>query len=234
MEEAMPEMLCAIPARAGSKRLPGKNLADLGGKPMIAYSIEAAIKSGLFREVVVCTEDRAIADAALSFGAAVPELVPEDLCGDLVASHVPCQRIAKVLNGAGRSYDSIAVLQPTSPLRSIADIEACVRRFGAGDADFLVSVTPVDPHYFHWVVVPEGDYWKMYFGSQFMKERPLLPPVFRPNGSIKIARLGRLAEVGNFFGPRLVTVETPEERSVHVAIRDDLDLCTFYLDRSAR
>lgn len=202
-------MICTIPARGGSKRLPRKNLRELAGKPMIAYSIEAALETGLFDEVYVCTEDEQIARTAIQFGASVPELVPEELCGDLVASHIPCQYIAARLPDHG-PIDSLMCLQPSSPLRSAQDIRDSVERFSEGQFDFVVSVTPVDPHDFHWAVVPgEGIYWKMFFGTQYLKERPLLPPVYRPNGSIKIAALTVLAAAGNFFGERLARSKRP-------------------------
>src|ERR1700734_3614528 len=131
-------MLCTIPARAGSKRLPGKNLQTLAGRPLIAYTIEVA----------------------RSCGASVPILMPQELCGDLVASHIPCQHMASHLAGLGQSTDTLVCLQPTSPLRSIDDLTSAANKFQNGDFDFLVSVTPVDPHDFHWSVVPDGDpYW---------------------------------------------------------------------------
>jgi CMP-N-acetylneuraminic acid synthetase len=68
-------------------------------------------------------------------------------------------------------------------------------------------------------------FWRMYFGNKYMKERPLLPPVFRPNGSIKIGRLPALGKTGHFFGERMGVIETPPERSVHVAVEFDLTLC---------
>ena len=224
-------MICTIPARGGSKRLARKNLRKLAGKPLIAYSIEAALETGLFSEVYVCTEDEEIARTAIQFGAVVPELVPEELCGDLVASHIPCQYIATRLS-RGEPADSLLCLQPSSPLRSAQDILHAVAKFSAGQFDFLVSVTPLDPHDFHWAVVPgEGMYWRMFFGSGYMKERPLLPPVYRPNGSIKIAELSVLSATGNFFGERLGVIETPVERSVHVAVEFDLRLCETILKR---
>lgn len=223
-------MLCAIPARGGSKRLPRKNLRILAGKPLIAYTIEAARQSGLFETVYVCTEDKEIAEVARDYGASVPMLMPEELCGDLVASHIPCQRLAAHLAGLGHSTDILVCLQPTSPLRNVEDLKAAVNKSQSDDFDFVVSVTEVDPHNFHWAVVPNGDeYWHMYFGNQYLKERPLLPPVFRPNGSIKIARLQALARVGHFFGERLGVVETPPERSVHVALEFDFKLCELIL-----
>ena len=228
-------MLCAIPARGGSKRLPGKNLRALAGKPLIAYTIDVARQSGLFESVYVCTEDKKIADVARDCGASVPIMMPEELCGDLVASHIPCQHLAAHLAAQGRTIDTLVCLQPTSPLRSVEDLKTAVNKFQGNDFDFLVSVTPVNPHDFHWAVVPNGgDYWRMYFGNDYMKERPLLPPVFRPNGSIKIARLPELARAGHFFGERMGVVETPPERSVHVAAEFDLKLCELILaERSA-
>jgi CMP-N,N'-diacetyllegionaminic acid synthase len=227
----MPEsMLCAIPARGGSKRLPRKNLCPLAGKPLIAHTIESATQSGLFDEVYVCTEDREIMQVAQSYGAKVPFLMPEELCGDLVASHIPCQHLVTHLAAHAHTIDTLICLQPTSPLRCAEDIIGAVEKFHLSNFESLVSVTPVDPHDFHWAVVPNGgEYWQMYFGQQFMKERPLLPPVFRPNGAIKIARLSALARTGHFFGDRMGVIETPPERSVHVAAEFDLQLCEFIL-----
>lgn len=202
---------------------------------MIAYSIETALRSELFDKVYVCTEDDEIAQVAVSFGATVPQLLPEDLCGDLVASHIPCQYIAARVPGHEK-IDSLMCLQPSSPLRSVEDMRNTIDRFSEGRFDFVVSVTSVDPHDFHWAVVPgavvpeEDNYWRMFFGTQYLKERPLLPPVFRPNGSIKIANLAALEKTGNFFGERLGAVETPVERSVHVALEFDLKLCDTLLN----
>lgn len=222
-------MMCAIPARGGSKRLKRKNVRDLAGKPLIAYSIAAAHDSG-FRDVYVCTEDEEIAEIAVRYGALVPQLMPEDLCGDLVASHIPCQFLAAELAKAGLSFESLLCLQPSSPLRTADDIRGAVETYTRGTFDFVVSVTPVDPHYFHWAVAPASPpHWKMFFGTEYMKERPLLPLVCRPNGSIKIAKLSALSTLGNFFGEALGVFETPEERSVHVATEFDLTVCRAIL-----
>ena len=224
--------MCAIPARGGSKRLARKNVRELAGKPLIAYSIEAAHDAG-FREVYVCTEDAQIAEVAVRYGALVPRLMAEELCGDLVASHVPCQFLASELAKTGRSFESLLCLQPSSPLRSADDIRGAIGVYNKGDFDFVVSVTPIDPHYFHWAVQATGDWWQMYFGDQYMIERPLLPPVYRPNGSIKIGRVGPLLERRNFFGPRMTVYDTPEARSVHVAEQFEFDLAEFLLSRRA-
>jgi CMP-N-acetylneuraminic acid synthetase len=148
----------------------------------------------------------------------------------MVASHIPCQRMAAYLAERGQTGDILVCLQPTSPLRSGDDIRAAVSKFAEGQFDFVVSVTSLDPHEFHWALAPaKNGYWRMYFGAEFMKERPLLPAVYRPNGSIKMARLKTLAQAGHFFGERLGVVETPPERSVHVAEEFDLKWCEALL-----
>ncbi|MBV6624165.1 MAG: acylneuraminate cytidylyltransferase family protein [Rivularia sp. (in: Bacteria)] len=228
------KILCTIPARAGSKRLPEKNLRLLAGKPMIAYSIETALKSGFFEDVYICTEDEKIAEVAQQYGAKVPFLMSPELCDDLVASHIPCQQMATFLSNKGQSFETLVCLQPTSPLRSVEDLQVGLEHFLAENLDFLVSVTPIDPHYFHWALMPDNqNSWSMYFGNKYLKERPLLTPVFRPNGSIKIARLEKLKEVGHFFGSQMGVVETPEERSIHVATQIEFELCEFLLGRKS-
>lgn len=214
--------LCVIPARGGSKRLPRKNILPLHNKPMLAYSIEAALASKCFDRVLVSTEDREIGRIAREYGAQVHER-PEHLAGDMVSATDVC------IEAAGEHYDSIVCLQPSSPLRSVEDIRACCHRFDDCGADFLVSVTMVDPHYFHWAVRPDGEWWRMHFGSQYLAERSLLPEIYRPNGSIKIGRAGPLRALRNFFGPKLAAYQTPEERSLHVATQFDFDFASYLL-----
>lgn len=222
--------LCVIPARRGSKRLPLKNILPLAGKPMLAYSVEAALQSGLFDRVWVSTEDDEIGTIAASCGATIHQR-PVELAGDLVSATDVCIDVYEARRAAGESYDAIVCLQPSSPLRSVEDICGSWEQFCATEADYLVSVTFIDPHYFHWAVQATGDWWQMYFGDQYMIERPLLPPVYRPNGSIKIGRVGPLLERRNFFGPRMTVYDTPEARSVHVAEQYEFDLAEFLLSR---
>jgi CMP-N-acetylneuraminic acid synthetase len=222
--------LCVIPARIGSKRLPRKNIMALHGQPMLAYTIEAAFDSGLFEQVIVSTEDEEIAHVARQFGAAAHQR-PEELAGDLVSATDVCLQVADVLEAGGRRFESLVCLQPSSPLRHGEDIRTAWERYVAADADYLVSVTSVDPHYFHWAVHETDQGWGMYFGEQFLMERPLLPPVYRPNGAIKIGRIELLRKTRNFFGEGLEVSFIPEERSVHVAEKFDFDLAHHLLAR---
>jgi CMP-N,N'-diacetyllegionaminic acid synthase len=217
---------CVIPARLGSKRVPKKNIREIGGKPMIAWSIDAARE--VFDEVFVATEADAIASIAKEHGALVPRLLEEALCGDLVPSWKPC---VALLDEEGIGAEALCCLQPTSPCRSADDILLGLERFAAADADFAVSVTEIDPHYFHWALTDEGG-WHMVFGNDYLIERPLLPKRYRPNGSIKIAKRDALLREGSFFGAKLVCIDTPEERSVHVGTEFELRLAHALLDPS--
>lgn len=228
----MGQVGCFVPARLGSKRLRRKNLRELGGVPMLVHTIRCGL--ACFDEVHVCTESAEIAEVAVAHGATVLELLPEELGGDLVPSWRPCLAIADRLGEAGRSVDALACLQPTSPLRTPGEIRAALTAYASSGADFAVSVTPIDPHFFHWALEDAEEGWRMVFGTQYMKERPLLPPRYRPNGSIKIAEVEALRATGHFFGPRLTCVETPEETSVHVATEIDLVLCEALLQRRSQ
>ena len=224
--------LCIIPARRGSKRLALKNILPLGGRPMLHYTIDAAVDSGIFDEVFVSTEDDEIAEIARAGGASVHRRPPE-LAGDLVSATDVCLDVEQALRNVGRNYGAIYCLQPSSPLRTAIDVKDAWTHFVETNADYLVSVTPIDPHYFHWAVAEQKNGWAMYFGDQFLMERQLLPPVYRPNGAIKIGRSEPLAKTRNFFGPKLETYLMPETRSIHVAEPFDFQLARFLLSEQS-
>lgn len=215
--------LCVVPARAGSKRLPGKNLAALGGKPMLAWTVEAALESGIFETVYVSSEDERTLELARGWGAATPFVRPADLAGDTVTNVAVVLHHADRLAEDGHVHDAIVCLQPSSPLRSDDHIRRAWEQFLADEVDFLASVTAIDPHYFHWAMRRHPTTgWGLCFGDEFMKVRQKLPPVFRPNGAIKIARIEPMRATGNFFGAPMGAYEMPDEASIHVATRTDL------------
>jgi CMP-N,N'-diacetyllegionaminic acid synthase len=210
--------------------LPEKNIVEVGGRPMLAWTVEAALESDVFAEVFVSSEDADIRALAAELGAVAYQR-PDELATDLVSATEVCIELFKAQVRGGRSYDAVVCLQPSSPLRTAADVGRAWEEFERRDADFLVSVTPIDPHYFHWAVRSENEWWRMWFGDEFLRERPFLPPVYRPNGAIKIARVRPLLERRDFFGPRLAAYEMPDERSLHVAEPFDLELARLRLDR---
>ncbi len=226
----MNKAICVIPARRGSKRLKLKNILEVNGKPVIAYSIIAALESKKFEHVYVATEDPEIAEIARKYGAKVPVLVPKKLAGDLIPSWAPCVYISDFLKKtSGEDYDTLVCLQPSSVLKESQDIVSGMDAYEKGGHSFLVSVTPIDPHYFHWAVIDDAGKWRMYFRKKYLMERPLLPPVYRPNGAIKIANIEKLKKYKFFFGRNLGVVMMPEERSMSITVAEDLKIADFML-----
>lgn len=222
--------LCVIPARGGSKRLPRKNVTLLGGRPLVTWTIEAAQQSGVFDKVRVSTEDDEIAKIAEAAGASVDPRRPAELSGDEVTNVEVCLHVQEQVAAAGQGHEAVICLQPSSPLRSGADIRNAWVRFEATTPEFLVSATAIDPHYCHWALGKQDDgRFAMLFGDRYLMPRQRLPEFYRPNGAIKIARIDALRERRAFFGPSLDISEMPEERSTHVALPFDLAICEALL-----
>jgi CMP-N-acetylneuraminic acid synthetase len=141
-------VLAVIPARAGSKGIPGKNIRPLNGRPLLAYSVDAARESRTVTRVVVSTDDEEIARVAREAGAEVPFLRPAALAGDAVPMLDTLQQVVAALKSADAYCpDIIVLLQPTSPLRTAAHVDAAVTLLLETSADSVVSVVDV-PHQF--------------------------------------------------------------------------------------
>lgn len=224
----MSDIVCIIPARGGSKNMPRKNLIDFCGAPLISYTIIEAIKSNIFDIVYVATDNQEIADVSMKFGASIIEL-PDYLTDDVTQATLSCIYACKVICDK-KEYKNVMMLQPTSPLRINSDICGAFIKYKNCDSEFLTSAVPIDPHYFHWALTcnnEHSDYYKLFFDDTYMKHRKFLPTVYRPDGSIKIAKIKNLLETKNFFGKKLSIFEIPYERSIHIANAFDLELCEF-------
>src|SRR5688572_21054602 len=125
----MPSAVALIPARQGSKRVPGKNVRALGGHPMLAYTIAPAIESGVFDRVIVSTDSDEIAAIARHYGAEVPFLRPAAFAGDTSPDIEWLEHLLTELRRQGRSWDAFSILRPTSPFRSAAMIRRAFERF---------------------------------------------------------------------------------------------------------
>jgi len=205
------KVLAVIPARGGSKGIPRKNIKKLGGKPLIAWTIEAALKAPSINRVIVSTDDEEIAAVAEQFGAEVPFKRPIAIARDDTPGLDP------VLHAIENSPDSdwVLLLQPTSPLRSVDDIEGIIKLCQEKGALSAVSVAEVGKHPF----------W-MYQRSSDMRLQPLipnrgeimrrqdLPSVYVLNGALYLARPDWLIENQGFIGPETLGYVMPVERSV--------------------
>ena len=136
--------IAIIPARSGSKGLPDKNILELNGNPLISYTIKAAIESNRFSEVMVSTDSEKYAKIAKAYGANVPFLRSDEMSNDSASSW---DTVREVLNGykkLGKTFDYVALLQPTSPLRDAEDINTLFKIFEEKNANNAVTVTEVD------------------------------------------------------------------------------------------
>ncbi len=141
--------IAIIPARGGSKRLPRKNILPLAGKPLIAWTIEAALESGVFDRVIVNTDDQEIADIAIQYGAEVPYLRPSELATDTATTISVLKHQLEYYLSHDEVFDQLVLLQPTSPLRTAQDIRNAWGLYCEHTIESVVSVTPVE-HPIQW------------------------------------------------------------------------------------
>ncbi|MDO8607466.1 MAG: acylneuraminate cytidylyltransferase family protein [Phaeospirillum sp.] len=206
-------VLALITARGGSKGLPGKNIRPLGGKPLVAWSVEQARAATLVDRVVISSDDPAIIAAAVAAGCDAPFVRPAALADDGATS---ADVVAHALTALDRRYDLLALLQPTSPLRSPADIDACIRRVAEDGAPSCVGVT----------VAAKSPYWMQTMDAagrlspllppQDAARRQDLPPVYCLNGAVYVVRVEWFLSHRAFVGAGSVGHVMPAERSIDI------------------
>ncbi len=189
------KILAIIPARAGSKGLPGKNLKELGGRPLIAWTIEAVKKSRYRLDMCFTTEDKEIASVAKGFGANVPFLRPEELAGDESSSlSVLLHALGEMERSSKIRYDFVIYLQPTSPFRDADVIDRAIELLVSNkEANSVVGVTPVGDSHPYWDLrIDEKGFLDYFVKLDF--PRPLrrqdLPAAYHFNGAIVATRRG--------------------------------------------
>lgn len=218
-------LLGLIPARSGSKGIPGKNLRPLGGRPLLAWTAavaQAAKTAGLLDRVVLSTDDEDLALIGEDLGLDVPFRRPAHLALDDTAMLPVILHTLDALADQGSHFDAVCLLQPTTPFRRLTDLERAVHRFGRGDVDTVLSMLPV-PHEHHpswvWVEGPSG--LRLSSGDdQPTTRRQDLSPAYHRDGSIYIVRTSTLRS-GTLYGPRLASVPGDPERAINLDHEDD-------------
>lgn len=177
------KVLALIPARGGSKRLPRKNVLPLAGKPLVGWTIEAAIQSKYIDRVIVSTDDQEIIHISESFGAEVPEVRPSELSGDLATTE---SVVFHILEKYGNGQDILVLLQPTSPLRDANNIDEAIELINQKAAVSIVSVTKCE-HPPHWAnVIPSDGSMKDFLNNDHNKRSQDFGDYFRLNGAIYV------------------------------------------------
>lgn len=201
MADGKPTAVALIPARSGSTRVPHKNIRRLAGHPLMAYSISAALDSGVFSEVILSTDSEMYAEIARYYGASVPFMRPAEYAGSSSPDIEFVEHALENLSQQGREYDCFSILRPTSPFRKAETIERAWNEFLAQDGvDSLRAVEKCHEHPCKmWVVrgermmplIPFGPAAQPWHSSQY----PTLPEVYIQNASLEIAWT-RVATVG--------------------------------------
>lgn len=223
------KILGLITARGGSKGIPGKNIKELAGKPLIAYTIEAAAASGIFDRIICSTDDANIAEVAKRYDCEVPFMRPADLATDTTL-HNPVLRHAFEWLRDNENYapDLVMILQPTAPLRTAAHIREAVAMFETSNADSLVSVAEIPAH-FHprWqFTLDEKNNLAIFTGepfSQIVRRRQELPKTYTRNGAIYLLNAARLLDPTeeNFYGDHVAAYMMRPEESVNIDTMED-------------
>ena len=206
----MPSVVALIPARQGSKRVPGKNVRVLGAHPVLAYTIATALESGVFESVIVSTDSEEIASIARHYGAEVPFLRPQQFAGDTSPDIEWLEYTMAELKRSGRQWDCFSLLRPTSPFRRAATIRRATAQFLAQHgADSLRAVEKCAQHPGKmWVI--DGDRMSPLLppgpDGQPWHSRPYqaLPPVYVQNASLEIAWTRVVVEERTIAGKVLV------------------------------
>ena len=220
--------IAIIPARSGSKGLKDKNIIDLCGKPLIAYSIEAALQTGAFDRVIVSTDSEHYADIAREYGAEVM-MRGEKLSDDKATTYMVLEDILK--NRLTESIDYFVLLQPTSPLRNSKHINEAIAKFESkyNDFDFLVSMK--ESEHAKVLVNPiDDDESLKYFDTDFSNYRRQGYKDYSPNGAIFIAKPDAYLEQKHFFGAKSLAYIMTSKDSVDIDNAYDLMLAKVIIN----
>jgi CMP-N-acetylneuraminic acid synthetase len=236
MSEESPRVLGVIPARGGSKGVPGKNIRPLGGKPLLAHTVAAALDCSSLADVVVSTDDVEIQEIAVQYGAQAPFLRPADLATDSALAIPTIQHAVQEMEGrSGGPYDIVVMLQPTTPFRSSADITTALENLQGSDADGIISVVAVGN--WHPLKMKRLEDNQLLDYESWPVENPprqSLPPVYIVNGAIYATRRNVFMNRGTFRGEHCLGYVMPEERSVNIDVEADFVLAEYYLKVSTQ
>ncbi|MED1722403.1 acylneuraminate cytidylyltransferase family protein [Brevibacillus parabrevis] len=215
-------VLAIIPARGGSKGIPRKNIREVGGKPLLSWTIDEAKKSDFIDRLIVSTDDEEIADVARHNGVEVPFLRPKNLAMDDTPGIAPVLHALEVLPG----YDYVVLLQPTSPLRQVEDIDGCIEKCVIEQAKACVSVTVAEKTPYWMYHLSENGLLKSVINieKQFFRRQDI-PPVFSLNGAVYMADTNWLQKTQSFLEQETVGYVMPKERSID--IDNEMDIVFF-------
>lgn len=214
------KIIAIIPARGGSKGLPGKNIRPLLGKPLIAWTIEQAKQSKYIDEIFVSTDDTEIANICVKFGINVPYLRPKELAGDDIKSFDVIKHVIEYFLLKGKQFDLILLLEPTSPLRENEDIDSAIKTLvKTKNAESIVGVCKAETIHPSYMVTINTEFLKPYESGDSVLRRQDLKEVYFFEGTIYLSYTESLLKRKTFYHEKTLPYIVPKWKSFEV---DDL------------
>lgn len=222
-------VLALITARGGSKGLPRKNIRALGGKPLLAWTVEAAKCSRYIDRIILSSDDQEIIRIGLQYGCECPFIRPAELAADDAST---MDTVHHALRNIENHYEYIVLLQPTSPFRSAEDIDNCLERCLSLNAPACVSVTECEKNpYWMYSVTEDGRMKPVIPMENRPQRRQELPKAFVLNGAIYVAQSKWLSEKESFVQDETVACVMPQERSLDIDTLQDFQRAQFLIEK---
>lgn len=222
-------ILCVIPARGGSKTLPGKNIRELAGKPLIAWSIDEARKSEYIDRIIVSTDDEIIADIAQRHGAEIPFLRPDELATDEATT---IDVMIHAINYLPEKYEYVVLLQPTSPLRSVSDIDRLISLCLTSNARSATTVTKVGkPLDWIYTINEQKQLGSFMKSENSITRRQDSQSFYQLNGAVYVNEVNSLLKDKKFITGSTVASEMPDYKSIDIDTELDFIIAEQILDK---
>jgi len=223
------KVLAIIPARGGSKGVPRKNIRELSGKPLIAWTIEAALKSRYIDRLILSSDDDEIIEIAGKWGCEAPFIRPKELATDVTGT---ANVIFHAIKNIGERYDYIVVLQPTSPLRLAADIDNCIKYCIEMNSTSCVSVTEAEKNpYWMYFLDNDGRMTSVIDVSKIPTRRQDLPAAYSLNGAVYVVKVEWFEKSVKLIDKQTVAYVMPKIRSLDIDTELDLMIFQVILDK---
>lgn len=221
--------LAIIPARSGSKGIPDKNIKPLNGMPLMVYSINAALHSGVFDEVMVSTDSDKYADIAVKFGASVPFLRSAEASGDKASSWYAVREVLNNYRSRNKTFDTFCLLQPTSPLRTAADITNAYDLYCSKATVAVISVCEMEHNPLWSNTLPEDLSLSSFQKTASDSQRQGLITYYRLNGAIYISNVNEFLKDPNLYRNGSYAYIMPAIRSVDIDTELDFKYAEFLI-----
>lgn len=224
--------IAIIPARSGSKGLKDKNIKLLNGKPMLAYTIEAARNTDIFDEIFVSTDSELYAEISIKYGAIVPFLRDEVLSSDTASSWDVVKSVLKALEKMGNHYDTVALLQPTSPLRTSQDILNAYSMMEEKHANAIVSVCEVDHSPLWCNAIPDNGSLENFISRDIVSTpRQKLDSYYRINGALYVVKTEYLFQTKSIYDEKCFALKMEKQHSIDIDDFLDFEIAEILLKK---